>query len=250
MPVSRIVRTTSEISYGLLILVTVVATGLSCAALLSQAVRTSSNRSWKNNFNALVIGASYIIVLIASLMFCIKRRVAVRLKLQRISKVYQTIGRDDLPESVHKYITQEYIRACLVSYESLPKDIVHEGWGRPGTKYSGLRFRRVLLDTIPNIDALAHIIIPLHPKLKPHVRMLHHFRFIIPLLPKDEDGMSPVHYYDSAIQLARNSGKELTEEEFEMGMKAAGDIEKSLNDCRLEMLEDSTTQLNDTSSTE
>jgi len=131
----------------------------------------------------------------------------------------------------------------------LPKNVYHEGWGRPGTRYSGIAFRRALLDTIPRIDELAHVVIPLHPKLKPHARMLHHFRFLNPLLPKDEDGMSPLHYYDSAIQLARHSAEELTEEEFEIGMNAAYQIEKSLNECRLEMLEsDSTTQLNDSMS--
>jgi len=210
---------------------------LSCAAILSQAVRTSPTRSWSSNFNALVVGASYIILLAASVLFCIKRRVAVRLKLQRISKTYNTIGRGDLPDSVHRYIHQEYIRACLVSYESLPKNVFHEGWGRPGTKYSGIRFRRALLDTIPHIDKLAHVVIPLHPSLKPHARMLHHFRFLKPLLPIDEDGISPLHYYDSAIQLARNSARALSEDEFETGMNAVQQIEKCLNECRLEMLE-------------
>jgi hypothetical protein len=112
----RVLRTVSESAYVLLVLLTVVATGLSCAAILSQAVRTSPTRSWTENFNALVVGASYIILvsssqdfrfqslitqikkLAASVLFCIKRRVAVRLKLQRISKKYNTIGRGDLPD--------------------------------------------------------------------------------------------------------------------------------------------------------
>ncbi|KAF8167925.1 hypothetical protein B0H34DRAFT_37981 [Crassisporium funariophilum] len=244
----RVLRTLSEAIYAFLLLITVVATGLSCAAIISQAVRTSPTRSWARNVNALVVGASYLIVFTASVLFCVKRRVAVRLKLSRISKTYRTIGKDDLPDAVHRYIAQEYIRTCLVSYESLPKDVFHEGWGRPGTKYSGVRFRRALLDTIPRIDELAHIIIPLHPRLKPHARMLHHFRFLNPLLPKDEDGMTPLHYYDSAIQLARNSAGGLREEEFECGMTAAREIEQCLNECRLEMLEsDSTTQLDDMS---
>lgn len=55
-------RTISEITYVALVLVITVATGLSCAALLSQAVRTSASQSWVSNFNALVIGASYAIV--------------------------------------------------------------------------------------------------------------------------------------------------------------------------------------------
>jgi hypothetical protein len=56
--------------------------------------------------------------------------------------------------------------------------------------------------------------------------MLYHFRFILPLLPVDEDRLTPLHYYDSAIQLARNSNNELSEEEFEMGMRGAGEIVK------------------------
>jgi len=75
-------------------------------------------------------------------------------------------------------------------------------------------------------DKLAHIIIPLHPALKPHARMLHHFRFLHPLLPKDEFGLTPLHYYDSAVQMARNGGKEMSEAEFEVGMGAASQIER------------------------
>lgn len=56
--------------------------------------------------------------------------------------------------------------------------------------------------------------------------MLHHFRFLLPLLPVDEDGLTPLHYYDSAIQLARHSNVELSEHEFEIGMASMGDILK------------------------
>ncbi|PPQ76411.1 hypothetical protein CVT24_012628 [Panaeolus cyanescens] len=245
----RLQRTISETLYAFIVLIIIVATGLSCAALISQAVRTSPLRSWKNNINALMIGASYIVVFIASILFCVNRRVIVRLKLQRISKTYQTIERKDLPERVHKYIIQEYIRACLIAYESLPKNVYHEGWGSPGTEYSGIHFRRVLLDTVTRIDELAHIVIRRHPKLKPHARMLHHFRFLTPLLPQDEYGITPLHYYDSAIQVARHSRKELTEDEFRVGMEAAYQIEKSLNECRMEMEmveSESVTRLNPT----
>lgn len=54
--------------------------------------------------------------------------------------------------------------------------------------------------------------------------MLHHFRFIAPLLPQDEDKISPLHYYDAAIQIARISEREPTEEEFCTGMQAAEEI--------------------------
>ena len=66
--------------------------------------------------------------------------------------------------------------------------------------------------------------IPLHPRLKPHARMLHHFRFLTPLLARDDDGMSALHYFDAAVQLARNAARELTEAEFAEGMAAAEQI--------------------------
>jgi hypothetical protein len=223
--------TLSSVSYALFVLVITTAVALSCAALLSQAVRTSSNKSWSRNLNAFVIGAAYAAVLVVSLILCVNRRVAVRLRLQRISKAHKIIGRGDAPQSVRKYITQEYIRACLVSYESLPKDVLHEGWGRQGTKYEGIRFKDQLLDTIAYIDELAHKVIPSHPSLKPHARMLHHFRFILPLLPRDKDGLTPLHYYDSAVQISRHASAHLTEQEFELGMEAAKEIMQNLILC-------------------
>ena len=85
---------------------------------------------------------------------------------------------------------------------------------------------RVLPDKATTTDALAHLIIPRHPALRPHARMLHHFRFILPLLPRDEDGLTPLHYYDSAVQLARHASREPTESEFIVGMNAAAEIRR------------------------
>ncbi|TFK57370.1 hypothetical protein OE88DRAFT_1745201 [Heliocybe sulcata] len=229
--------TIAEGCFLLLLLVIACALALSAALLLSQAVRTTPNHSYAENYNLVVIGASYVVVLVASLAFCLKRRLAVRRKLQRISKAYRTLQKGDVPKSVHEYILQEYTRTCLVAFESQPRDGVQEGWGRPGSKYAGIQFRRALLDTIPEIDALAHLVIPRHPPLRPHDRMLHQFRFILPLLPKDKDGLTPLHYYDSVIQLARHSCKEPTEGEYELGWKAAGEMKRILYECRLEMLE-------------
>ncbi|EGN92676.1 hypothetical protein SERLA73DRAFT_190684 [Serpula lacrymans var. lacrymans S7.3] len=234
-PSSRALSWVSEGCYVILVLVTGWFFAISCVALLSQAVRTSPTRSWTDNYTAVVIGATYFIVLVASLSFCIKRRIAVRRRLQRISKAYSGI-QENIPKTVHEYISQEYVRACLVSYESQPVSAIHEGWGRPGTQYSGMRFRRTLLDTISDIDSRAHLIIPSHPTLKPHSRMLHHFRFIMPLLPKDEGGITALHYYDSAISLARVSDREPTEQEFKIGLAAAEEIRQILDECRLEMM--------------
>ncbi|KAI6031895.1 hypothetical protein BKA83DRAFT_590200 [Pisolithus microcarpus] len=239
----RVLFWISEASYVVLALITGCFFAGSLVSLLLQAVRTSPTRSWRNNWNAVCVAATYVLVFLVSITLCIRRRVAVRKRLQRISKVYTTVNQTQAPKQVREYISQEFSRACLVSYECQARHIIHPGWGRPGTEYCGIRFRRALLDTIADIDAKAHLVIPSHPRLKPHARMLHHFRFILPLLPKDGDGLTPLHYYDSAIQLARTSHGEPTEEEFLIGMLAANQIGKILNECRIEMLEDSSARL-------
>ena len=72
----RVLRTVSEGAYIFLLLITLVAAGLSCAAIISQAVRTSPEQSWEKNFNALVVGASYIILVSSPslLLRCTPRR--------------------------------------------------------------------------------------------------------------------------------------------------------------------------------
>jgi hypothetical protein len=59
---SRALSTITDVLYLLVILITAGFFTISCVVLLSQAVRTSPDRSWENNFNALIIGASYAIV--------------------------------------------------------------------------------------------------------------------------------------------------------------------------------------------
>ncbi|KAH9857843.1 hypothetical protein C2E23DRAFT_801771 [Lenzites betulinus] len=235
--------TLSPICYAAIVLVTTFFAAISCAFLLSQAVRTAPNRSFVKNVNAVVIGAAYVFMLIMSLAFCLKRRIAVHRRLQRISKTFRTLGKNDVPESVFLYMQQEHTRACLIAYEARPKEGFQEGCGRPGTKYAGVRFRTSLLDSVRAIDKLAHLVIPRHPPLRPHARMLHHFRFLLPLLSKDEDGLTPLHYYDSAVQLARHATREPTEQEYVVGIRAAREIETILNECYLEMHEGSSTDL-------
>lgn len=217
--------------------------GVSLVGLLSQAVRTSRRRSFKNNIDVLIIITAYGIVVLTSLAFCLKRRISIFRKLQRLSRGRVALSKGDIPKHVHGYVMQEYSRACLVAFESLPKDADREGWGRPGTRWDGVCFRRFLLDTVPDLDAQARLLIPNLPALRPNDRMSHHYRFIAPLMPTDDEGLSPLHYYDSAIQLARQADREPTEREFELGIAAADEIKKILFETREEMLEGSTTDL-------
>ncbi|KAF9044888.1 hypothetical protein BDZ89DRAFT_1127908 [Hymenopellis radicata] len=214
-------RFLSSLTYLFLVLVTACVVLLSCFALLSQAVRNSPRQAFKNNYNALVIGASYTLVCFFSMFFCLKRRIAMRLRMSRISKDYRPVSRGDVPHSVHEYITREYLRSCLISSLSIPTTSSHPGWGSHGTPFAGVHFRSTILSTVKVIDELAREVIPHHPPLKPHTRMHHHFRFIAPLLNGEVLAL-----WDSAIQMARLAQREMTEEEFIVGWDAAEEIRR------------------------
>ena len=63
MPSSpRAISMLSEASHVFVLLITAGFFIISCVILLSQAVRTSPNQSWLHNYNALIIGASYVVV--------------------------------------------------------------------------------------------------------------------------------------------------------------------------------------------
>ena len=59
--------TVSTLSYLTLTLITTAFVCLSCAFLLVQAVRTSPSQSIENNWNVVIIGAAYVLVVRPSL---------------------------------------------------------------------------------------------------------------------------------------------------------------------------------------
>ena len=115
--------------------------------LWAQAIRTSPEDSLRNNVDVIVIGAAYVLVVVFSVLVCIKRRIAIFRRLQRIHKGSATRGVGEAPkvcrimrmctysmltslQQVVDFITQEYARSALIAYESIPKNVVQEGWGR------------------------------------------------------------------------------------------------------------------------
>lgn len=114
---SRLLWTLSGLSYYTLVVLTFVATFLSCISLLSQAVRTTDHRTWgRGNYNTVVIGAAYSLVFLASVILFVNRRIAVRFRLQRISKSYKTVRKGDVPK-VHPTPARHYI-VSLVLFSS------------------------------------------------------------------------------------------------------------------------------------
>jgi|SRR6266566_6051925 len=93
------------------------AVGVSLVGLLSQAVRTSRRRSFKNNIDVLIIITAYGIVVgipplffrwlhvvtrrkkvLTSLAFCLKRRISMFRKLQRLSRGRVALSKGDIPK--------------------------------------------------------------------------------------------------------------------------------------------------------
>ena len=72
--------------YALVVLLTVFFTAVSCALLLSQAVRTDRRRTWKKNFDAVVIGAAYVIVVrvVLHLLGCLSANVGTGGSIRRV----------------------------------------------------------------------------------------------------------------------------------------------------------------------
>jgi hypothetical protein len=92
------------------------AVGVSLVGLLSQAVRTSRRRSFKKNIDVLIIITAYGIVvgipppflsvvtcsneekILTSLAFCLKRRISMFRKLQRLSRGRVALSKGDIPK--------------------------------------------------------------------------------------------------------------------------------------------------------
>jgi len=93
---------------------------VSLVGFLSQAVRTSTRQSFRGNIDVLIIGVAYIIVVgttsslqrlmvvtkkekkktqfMMTLAFCLKRRISMLIKLQRLSRGRIALRKGDIPK--------------------------------------------------------------------------------------------------------------------------------------------------------
>ncbi|KAF8523140.1 hypothetical protein BU17DRAFT_86293 [Hysterangium stoloniferum] len=169
------------------------------------------------NWKAWFILGCYAALALVSLMMTGRRARVLALKLKRIPQ------KDDYAPSVVKlFIQDEFWRTATIAYVSQPKGTKQKGWGSLGSPYDGVRFRRMILDTVPVIDAQARLIVPRLPILRPHIRMAQHLRALAALFPPER--VSCVEKYDTAVQMARYSDQEPSEIDFDLGMRAYQDI--------------------------
>lgn len=83
---------------GALWLIFLVMVVSSAFLLFSQAVRTSPEDTLKNNIDVIVIGAAYVLVVVLSVLVCMKRRLSIFRRLQRIHKGSATRGVGEAPK--------------------------------------------------------------------------------------------------------------------------------------------------------
>lgn len=69
--------------------------------------------------------------------------------------------------------------------------------------------------------------------MRPNSRVGEHFHFLSAMFPYDSDGHSIIDYYAAAIELARNSSRELTDAEYEIGMNMSSHIKRMRVTCSI-----------------
>ncbi|BEI85645.1 hypothetical protein CcaverHIS002_0510460 [Cutaneotrichosporon cavernicola] len=115
-----------------------------------QAWRTDHQRRW----NLFAMVAAYAGVVIISLFHIGSRLTSVRRSLNTMPKPYMPTKTMDLPKKVANHIATEYSRTAMIAHISQATAGMHEGWGRPKTKWEGIHYRTSILDTLPEMRVL------------------------------------------------------------------------------------------------
>lgn len=112
-------------------------------AFIQQASYTGNTR----RLNIVIIAALLGAVLFTSCFLILARIIAVRTSFNTIPKPYIPTKHIDVPRKVAEHITREYTRTGVIAYISQPTAGKQEGWGRPGTQFASIHFRKSIRET-------------------------------------------------------------------------------------------------------
>ncbi|KAJ9126448.1 hypothetical protein QFC24_002191 [Naganishia onofrii] len=112
-------------------------------AFIQQASFTGNTR----RLNIVIISALLGAVLFTSCFLILARIIAVRTSFNTIPKPYIPTKHIDVPRKVAEHITTEYTRTAVIAYISQPTAEKQEGWGRPGTQFASIHFRKSIRET-------------------------------------------------------------------------------------------------------
>lgn len=66
----------------------------------------------------------------------------------RYAHCYFVISPPTVFQDAQRLIAREYSRCAMIAHISRPRNRELKGWGKPGTPYEGIQFRRGILDTV------------------------------------------------------------------------------------------------------
>ncbi|KAG9032030.1 hypothetical protein FRB95_001980 [Tulasnella sp. JGI-2019a] len=197
-------------TFALCVLLTAVSVAGSAAGIVFQAKLAQGQVA---NWNVFIVVGCYVALGIEALIIFLNRRHTGRKKLSTIPKPYIAVKQGDVPKDVAQMISREYTRNCIIMALSRPNKGTHPGWGAPGSKYDGMRFREAILDTIPDIDSLARTFLPELLPLRPHRPMIEHLKPLDFVLLQDDS--QRLGDYHELVEMARFDDAEPTEDDWE-----------------------------------
>ena len=112
-------------------------------AFIQQASYTGNTR----RLNIVIIAALLGAVLFTSCFLILARIIAVRTSFNTIPKPYIPTKHIDVPRKVAEHISREYTRTGVIAYISQPTAGKQEGWGRPGSQFASIHFRKSIRET-------------------------------------------------------------------------------------------------------
>ncbi|QRV90539.1 hypothetical protein RhiJN_18557 [Ceratobasidium sp. AG-Ba] len=212
----------------------VLLTGLAVVASgFSIVVQARLTKGPAANWNVLIVVGSYVALALISCIIWLSRRRHSAKRLRAIPKAFMPTKDGDVPKQVVRLVANEYDRASYIAYVSLPKGAQHPGWGRPGTEYEGISFRREIPATFQTIAATAQKLLPSLPAPSPFVRPA---AYLLPLarLVKmvDQRVWQDVERYSELVENCRYAGPP-SEETYKECMRCVGEITRVFDTIQL-----------------
>ncbi|KAG1314081.1 hypothetical protein G6F61_001307 [Rhizopus arrhizus] len=145
-------------SLFLLILLTAVCIAISAADVSIQALADKTTTGKFDFRNLVVVGGSYVLLALASLIFSCSRMLSIRRSMQNIPKIHIPIKKNDVCEKVYLKIKHEFEQVKSIKQNTIPRheDIQAVGWAKPGTPlFEGLDFKQAIARTPAIVESVA-----------------------------------------------------------------------------------------------
>ncbi|GHJ89624.1 hypothetical protein NliqN6_6026 [Naganishia liquefaciens] len=181
-------------------------------AFIQQASYTGNTR----RLNIVIIAALLGAVLFTSCFLILARIIAVRTSFNTIPKPYIPTKHIDVPRKVAEHISREYTRTGVIAYISQPTAGKQEGWGRPGSQFASIHFRKSIRETF-------HVILKTLDDQMPGVSRLTYPPYAICQITSHPAWPTPAQplldMYDAIFTKAKYARSEPDAEEYERCIK-------------------------------